>query len=349
MPCPLISLLHQARLDQALTWTGTHTYSPSANTGRLVLNTGVEFPESATGLISSGAVSVYKSVVQLESESGTADDLDTVSVAAGTSDGFVVFMTAKVGHTITLKHGTGNIKTQKGFDVLLTDAETVLLRYSATDTSWHVIGDSAGIGGESLVSGIALVTLAYNAGAADNGRILIGDTSGGNGTINLPSSGMVFNGYTVGVLHSVGDTNTLTISRGVGDTIGGAAANRTLAVSGAGYILSLRGTDWVVIGIISPTLPIPITLGGTGAATSATALANLGAEATANKDAANGYAGLNAVSRITKGAITTDDLIVDSATKGLVLKDTQGTPHYWRITIDNTGALVSTDLGTSAP
>lgn len=67
------------------------------------------------------------------------------------------------------------------------------------------------------------------------------------------------------------------------------------------------------------------------------------------KDAVSGYAGLNTNSRITKGAITTDDLIIDLATKGLVLKDTQGSPHYWRVTIDNTGALVTSDLGTSAP
>lgn len=67
------------------------------------------------------------------------------------------------------------------------------------------------------------------------------------------------------------------------------------------------------------------------------------------KDSANGYAGLNASSRTTKGAIVTDDLIVNSATKGLVLKDTQGTPHYWRVTVSNVGALVITDLGTTAP
>jgi hypothetical protein len=53
--------------------------------------------------------------------------------------------------------------------------------------------------------------------------------------------------------------------------------------------------------------------------------------------------------RSSRGVDTTDDLIVDDATQGLVLKDTQGTPHYWRITIDNTGTLVITDLGTTKP
>ena len=78
-------------------------------------------------------------------------------------------------------------------------------------------------------------------------------------------------------------------------------------------------------------------------------LTTLGAELAANKNAASGYAGLSAASRTTKGVDTTDDLIVDLATKGLVLKDTQGTPHYWRVTIDNAGALVTADLGTSKP
>jgi hypothetical protein len=67
------------------------------------------------------------------------------------------------------------------------------------------------------------------------------------------------------------------------------------------------------------------------------------------KDGASGYAGLNASSRATKGIDTTDDLIVDLATKGLVLKDTQGTPHYWRVTVTTLGALSTADLGTSKP
>lgn len=67
------------------------------------------------------------------------------------------------------------------------------------------------------------------------------------------------------------------------------------------------------------------------------------------KDAVSGYAGLNAVSRITKGADTTDDLIVDLATKGLVLKDTQAPAHYWRVTVTNLGALLVSDLGIVKP
>lgn len=67
------------------------------------------------------------------------------------------------------------------------------------------------------------------------------------------------------------------------------------------------------------------------------------------KNAANGYAGLSSVSRTIKGVDATDDLIVDNATKGLVLKDTQGTPHYWRITVTTLGTLTVSDLGTTKP
>jgi hypothetical protein len=43
------------------------------------------------------------------------------------------------------------------------------------------------------------------------------------------------------------------------------------------------------------------------------------------------------------------DLVCNTAAKGLVLKDTQGTPHYWRVTISNLGVLTTADIGTSAP
>lgn len=44
---------------------------------------------------------------------------------------------------------------------------------------------------------------------------------------------------------------------------------------------------------------------------------------------------------------TNYDVAVIDATKGIILKDTQGTPHYWRVTINNSGVLQTADLGTS--
>lgn len=70
------------------------------------------------------------------------------------------------------------------------------------------------------------------------------------------------------------------------------------------------------------------------------------AEQTTSKNSANGYAGLNAVSRTTKGVDSTDDLIVDDAAKGLVLKNGS---NYYRVTVNGSGVLVVTNLGTTKP
>lgn len=51
--------------------------------------------------------------------------------------------------------------------------------------------------------------------------------------------------------------------------------------------------------------------------------------------------------RMAKGVDTKDDLIVDLTTKGLVLKSPDG--HYWRVTVSNAGALITTDAGTTKP
>jgi hypothetical protein len=44
---------------------------------------------------------------------------------------------------------------------------------------------------------------------------------------------------------------------------------------------------------------------------------------------------------------TTNDLIVDLSTKGLVLKSTNGT--YFRVTVNDAGTLVVSNLGTTKP
>jgi hypothetical protein len=65
------------------------------------------------------------------------------------------------------------------------------------------------------------------------------------------------------------------------------------------------------------------------------------------KNAANGYAGLNGVSRTTKGVDSTDYIIVDSTTAGFTMKSPNG--HYWVATISNLGVVTWTDVGTTKP
>lgn len=44
---------------------------------------------------------------------------------------------------------------------------------------------------------------------------------------------------------------------------------------------------------------------------------------------------------------TSSDIIIDNTLKGIVLKSPNN--HYWRVTISNLGALITTDLGTTKP
>jgi hypothetical protein len=109
-----------------------------------------------------------------------------------------------------------------------------------------------------------------------------------------------------------------------------------------------NGIAW---GAVNASEVVNTPAGGVAATDVQAAITELDTEkqATGAKDAASGYAGLNASSRTTKGVDTTDDIIVDLATKGLVLKDTQVTPHYWRLTVTTLGVLTTTDLGTGKP
>lgn len=46
---------------------------------------------------------------------------------------------------------------------------------------------------------------------------------------------------------------------------------------------------------------------------------------------------------------TSGDITITNSAKGLVLKDTAGTPHYWRLSVSTLGVITATDIGTSPP
>lgn len=50
-----------------------------------------------------------------------------------------------------------------------------------------------------------------------------------------------------------------------------------------------------------------------------------------------------------QGLDTLGTIIIDTAATGIILKDTQATPHYWRVKVSNLGVLTTTDLGTTRP
>lgn len=127
-----------------------------------------------------------------------------------------------------------------------------------------------------------------------------------------------------------------------------AAASDQRTTLGLGTIATQAANNVNITGgAIAGITDLAVADGGTGASTAAAACGSLGAEQTANKNAANGYAGLNASGRITKGSDITDYHVFDSSTRGIVLKSPDA--HYWLVQVTDAGALTTTDLGTSKP
>ena len=153
---------------------------------------------------------------------------------------------------------------------------------------------------------------------------------------------------------------------GLNATLSGLTATRVIYAGVGGLLSESAALTWaspvLTIGTASATTGqlsllhassanvgsvVPPSWGGTRTLTLPDITGTL--ESQANKDTASGYAGLNSASRITKGADTTDDIIIDLATKGLVLKDTASPAHYWRVSVSVAGALTTSDLGTTKP
>lgn len=74
--------------------------------------------------ISGGAVTQTHTRMILESETGTTDDLDTITSAGA---GSLIIVSAAAGHTVTLKHGTDNIVLSDATDRDVSDTDNVLL------------------------------------------------------------------------------------------------------------------------------------------------------------------------------------------------------------------------------
>ena len=93
--------------------------------------------------ISSGVITITpnsgNSLFVVAAESGTADDLDTIS---GGAAGEIALLIADTGDTITLKHGTGNIELISDTDFDVEDDTITILRFDGSN--WLLVGDGGG-------------------------------------------------------------------------------------------------------------------------------------------------------------------------------------------------------------
>ena len=99
--------------------------------------------------ISSGAVTASRSTflpfliwVEVQAETGTADDLDTLTVSGGNKDGDILVVQALIGNTITVKDATGNF--QLDGDATLLHGAPKLMCIWRNGTKWDQIAKSEG-------------------------------------------------------------------------------------------------------------------------------------------------------------------------------------------------------------
>lgn len=99
----------------------------------------LSFLDATILTISGGVVTAAQSSHIIAAQTGTTDDLDTITVgydkldAAGNTYRPLLLITADTGDTITLKHGTGNLDFVGSLDIVLTPGAWALLRYNGTN------------------------------------------------------------------------------------------------------------------------------------------------------------------------------------------------------------------------
>jgi len=156
----------------------------AAPTFRVLANTDLPdplgFALAATPLtIAAGAVTVTRSLHTLTSQAGLADDLDTITAAG---DRTLLLLQATATHTITIKHGTGNISLNGAADFVLSGEKTLLLFWNGT--KWVDVGAGGGALADHDHSGHAGDGGTFDAanltsGASTDGQVLTSDGAGG--------------------------------------------------------------------------------------------------------------------------------------------------------------------------
>lgn len=83
--------------------------------------------------LDSGAITINGAFVRVAAESGTSDDLETIH---GGSTGCLLILRPTGSHTITLKHGVGNLVCPGNTDLVLQFRRVILL-FDAS--AWNVL------------------------------------------------------------------------------------------------------------------------------------------------------------------------------------------------------------------
>jgi len=163
--------------------------------------------------IATGAVTATKMLHTIAAETGTADDLATITAghsdlsAAGNTYRPLLIIKADTGDTITLKHGTGNIQLGSGADYALTGDRLISFFYDGTN--WIEVSSSS-VSATALAN--SLVNINEGSDYTTTSTSFVDIDSAGDPDLSLTittNGGDVMIGFDGGFSHSAATSNKI--------------------------------------------------------------------------------------------------------------------------------------------
>ena len=100
-----------------------------------------QYGERNTETIAAGVITATAGWLKIALESGSTDDLDTITYSNQTPVDEIVIQTNSGGQTVVIKHNTGNLRTFDGLDITLTSQNKIATAFWSKETSvWLVKG-----------------------------------------------------------------------------------------------------------------------------------------------------------------------------------------------------------------
>jgi hypothetical protein len=228
------------------------------------IQTGYYKFDSATIItLASDAATITQAAHIIAAETGTADNLTTITGISGVTAPYFVVLQADAGDTITVKNGTGNINLNGGADFDLSGNKTLALWFDGTN--WSDWGAGGGTGSGSGVnfgsaSSLTIATGAVTRGASSYYLSIDTEAAAASDDLDTINSGGASAGIAI-MIKAANTARTVVIKHNTGNIQLNGGLDFSLDNTEKSVLLFWDGTNWIGIGV-------PISGGGGGTVTS---------------------------------------------------------------------------------